>query len=130
MAKMVIFSAVSGKVLHDGKPVAGATVEREFHWGWKDETGRDSTTTGPDGEFALPRIERSSLLGSLLPHEPVIAQDLTIRHAGKAYKAWMFNKHSYGDNAENAGKPLRLVCRLEAVPVRHDGGYYGICDLE
>ena len=59
MAKMVIFSAVSGRVLQDGTPVPGATVEREFRWAWKDETGTDATTTGPGGEFALPKIERS-----------------------------------------------------------------------
>jgi hypothetical protein len=130
MAKMVIFSAVSGKVLQDGKPVPGATVEREFRWSWKDEIGKDSTTTGAGGEFSFSKIERSSFLGSLLPHEPVVRQSLTIQHGGKAYEAWLLNKHNYNDNGEVGGKPLRLVCRLEATPGKHAGGYYGICELE
>mgnify|MGYP000001615227 CR=1 FL=1 len=131
MARMVLFSAVSGKVLQDGKAVAGATVEREFRWAWKDETGTDSATTGNGGEFAFPKVERSSLLGSLLPHEPVVRQSLTIKVNGKAYEAWLLNKHNYDDNGEVEGKkPLRLVCRLEAAPARHAGGYYGICELE
>jgi hypothetical protein len=53
MAKMVIFSAIGGKVLQDGKPVPGASVEREFRWSWKDEVGTDSTTTGNAGEFSF-----------------------------------------------------------------------------
>ena len=130
MAKMVIFSAVSGKVLQDGKPVPGATVEREFRWAWKDETGIDSATTGAAGEFSFGRIERSSFLGSLLPHEPVVRQSLTIKVGGKSYEGWLLNKHNYDDNGEVEGKPLRLVCRLEAAPGKHPGGYYGLCELE
>lgn len=130
MAKMVIFSAVQGRVLDNGKPVAGAQIEREFKWAWKDETGTDATTTGADGAFALPAIERSSFLGSLLPHEPVIRQSITIRHAGKAYEAWLHNKHSYADNAELGGRPIRLVCRLENPPQRRNDGIYGICEFE
>lgn len=131
MAKMVLFSAVTGRVLQDGKPVRGATVEREFRWAWKDETGADSATTGAGGEFSLPRIERSSFLGSLVPHEPVVRQSLTIKVNGKAYEGWLLNKHNYDDNGEVEGKkPLKLVCRLEAAPGRHGGGYYGICELE
>jgi hypothetical protein len=130
MGKMILFSAVSGKVLLDGKPVPGAKVEREFRWSWKDEIGKDSTTTGAAGEFSFAKIERSSFLGSLLPHEPVVRQSLTIQHGGKAYEAWLLNKHNYDDNGEVEGKALRLVCRLEATPGKHPGGYYGICELE
>jgi hypothetical protein len=130
MAKMVIFSAVQGRVLDNGKPVAGAQIERTFKWAWKDESGSDTTTTGTAGEFTLPAIERSSFLGSLLPHEPVIRQSITIRHGGKAYEAWLYNKHSYANNAELDGKPIRLVCKLENPPQRRHGDIYGICEVE
>ena len=130
MAKMVIFSTVQGRVLDNGKPVAGAQIERTFKWAWKDETGSDTATTGATGEFALPAIERSSFLGSLLPHEPVIRQSITIRHGGKAYEAWLHNKHSYDNNAELGGKPIRLVCKLETPPQRRSGDICGICEFE
>lgn len=88
MAKQVIFSAVSGKVLQDGKPVSGAIVEREYRYAsGTEKTGKDSTTTGPDGGFTLPKIEFSSFLLSWLPHEVMIAQVITIRHDGKAHQA-------------------------------------------
>jgi len=128
MAKMVLFSAVQGRVLEDGKPVAGATLEREAKWTWKNEMRNDSTTSGADGVFAFDAIVGSSLLGSVLPHEPVVHQKITIRHGGSAYEAWLHVKHSYDENGE-LGRPLKLVCRLEAKPVRRDG-YYGICEAE
>mgnify|MGYP002378442702 FL=1 len=130
MAKMVLFSAVQGRVLEEGRPVSGATVEREYKWGWKDETGRDSTRTGPDGSFAMPAIERSSLLGSLLPHEPVVRQSLTIQHAGRSYEGWLYFKRNYRADGELDGKPLKLVCRLERPAQRHGNGVYGICEFE
>jgi hypothetical protein len=129
MAKMVIFSAVSGTVMHEGKPVADAVIEREWKWVWGDETGSDQATTAADGSFSLPKIERRSFLGGLLPHEPVVRQTILIRHAGNSYKAWMFDKHDYTDQGELAGKPIRLTCRLENEPVRR-GDLFGICELE
>jgi hypothetical protein len=129
MAKMVIFSAVSGKVLHDGKPVAGALIEREWKWAWKDEAGADRVITAPDGSFSLPMVERSSLLGSLLPHTPSVRQTILIKHAGTTYKAWMFDKEEYANNGELKGKPIRITCRLENQPSRH-GDVFGICEPE
>ena len=128
MAKMVLFSALQGKVLLAGKPVAGATVEREFVWGWKDETGRDSAITDGGGGFSLPPVVRNSVLGALLPHEPSIRQTILIKHGGQTYKAWMFDKGNYDDNGELSGKPIVMTCRLETTPQRR-GSVYGICEL-
>jgi hypothetical protein len=129
MASMVIFSAVSGKVLQAGQPVAGAVVEREFRWAWKEENGKDAATTDAAGEFRLPAIERNSLLGSVLPHEPMVRQTILIKHAGKTHKAWLVDKSNYDDNGELKGKPIRLTCRLESQPARR-GEVFGICELD
>lgn len=128
MAKMVMFSAVSGKVLQDGKPVAGAVVEREFRWSWKSETGTDSTQTDAAGAFRLPVIERSSLMGSVMPHEPFVRQTILIKHGGKTHKAWMFDKGNYKLDGE-LGKPIVMTCRLEKEPT-HTGDVFGICELQ
>ena len=127
MAKMVIFSPVNGKVLLNGSPVAGAVVEREWKWAWKDETGSDRAATAADGQFTLPLVERGSLLGSLLPHTPSVRQTILIKHEGKRYKAWMFDKEDYKLNGELQGKPIRITCRLETQPVRR-GEVFGICE--
>lgn len=129
MAKMVIFSAVNGRVMQDGVPVAGAVVERKFNWGWKSESGTDRTSTDSNGNFALPAVERSSMLGSFLPHEVVIDQTLVIQHGGKTFKAWALFKRDYDLNSELDGKPIRVTCRLESAPARR-GKVFGICEFD
>lgn len=125
MASKVLFSAVRGKVLLDDQPVAGALLERTFHWGWKDETGSDRTTTDAQGEFRFGSVQRRTLLGSLLPHEPLIKQEITITHAGRTYTAWAMFKRDYADNGELSGRPIVLTCRLDSEPQRR-GDVFGI----
>jgi hypothetical protein len=128
MGKLCIFSAVQGVVLNNGKPVSGATVERKFNWVWNKETGVDQAVTNAGGEFSLPAVFRQSFLGSLLPHQPFIEQTLLIKHDGREYKAWMFDKMDYEENSESGAKPMSVLCRLESEPSRK-GGYFGICEL-
>lgn len=127
MGKMCLFSAVKGVVLDHGKPVEGASIERSYKWMWNDQTGNDAATTDAQGAFSMPAIWRHSFLGSLLPHEPVVRQTILIKVAGKSYEAWMFNKGEYAENGELRGRPISLICRLEAEPARH-GEVFGICE--
>ena len=102
----------------NGKPAQGAVLKRDFFWHWKSENGSDRTTTNAAGEFAFPAIERSSFMGGLMPHEPVVEQTMTVEYAGKSYKAWGFFKHTYDNNGENGGRPIDVTCRLEAERMR------------
>lgn len=129
MARMVIFSAVTGEMLHAGTPVAGAPVEHEFHWPSEDAVGNDRIFTGAGGDFDFAKIRRSSLLGSLLPHKSALRQSLTVHPGGQTYAAWLQNQHHY-HGGEVEGPPLRPVCRLDSCPGRQPGGYGGICGLE
>jgi len=127
MGKMCLFSAVHGVVLDHDKPVAGATIERSYNWAWKNQNGGDQTTTDATGTFALPAIWGSSFFGSLLPHEPFVEQTILIHHDGRTWKAWMLDKRNYDENGELGGRPISLICRLEA-EVSHHGEAYGICE--
>jgi len=127
MGKMVLFSEVQGNVTLAGKPVAGAVLEREFRWAWKQETGTDTTQTDAAGKFRFQAIERSSFMGSLLPHEPNVRQTILIKHGGKVFKAWVFDKGNYLANGE-IGKAIVMTCRLENEPA-HQGDVFGICEL-
>lgn len=136
MGKMCMFSAVQGVVTEHGKPVQGAVIRRGFFWHWKSERGSDEATTDEQGHFALPAIWRSSLFGTLLPHEPVVEQQISIEYGGKSYVAWSFMKGSYQENDELFGRPLELRCPLENEPVRHrlkqdhvEHDIFGICEL-
>ncbi len=127
MGKMCLFSAVRGVVLDHGKPVVGARIERSYDWDWKGTKGQDETSTDAHGAFAMPALWGRSLLGSLLPHEPVVEQTILIQHGGNTYRAWMFDRHNYSENGELHGKAISLICRLEA-EVTHHGAVYGICE--
>jgi hypothetical protein len=131
MGKMHLFSAVQGVVVHKGAPVEGAVVEREYLWHWKDKKSVDVAKTDAQGRFQLPMIVESSFLGSLLPHEPVVRQTILIKHGGKTYEAWLFNRRDYEANTELAGRPISLLCDLD-MPMSHkgpDGKVYGMCEL-
>jgi len=128
MAKKVIWSPMTGRVTLNGQPAAGAVLVRNFVWEWKDEAGSDQTVTNAAGEFSLPAIERSTLLGSLLPHQPVIKQAMVIEYKGVKYKAWNFHKMDYTINSENGDRPINVTCRLEAERALH-GQVTGLCEF-
>ncbi len=127
MTKFVIFSEVSGQVLHYGKPVSGAVLERTFDW--HREQAIDRATTNTEGKFSFPMIERRSFPSLLMPSEPFTEQTIMIRYRGKDYKAWYFVKRNYRENGELEGRPIRMTCRLESAPETH-GGVFGICELD
>jgi len=128
MGKMYLFSEITGVVVKSSAPVQDATVEQEYRWAWKDETGKEQVKTDSQGNFSFPAIVRNSFFGSLLPHEPMIRQTLLIKHEGQVYKAWMFDKGNYDQNGELKGKPISLYCDLDE-PLSHKGDVYGICQL-
>lgn len=128
MAQMFLFSEVKGVVLKQGVPVEGAVVEQEYRWAWKDEVGHQQTKTDADGKFGFPAVIRSSFFGSLLPHEPVVTQTISIKHDGNVFKAWMLDKGNYKENGELNGRAISLYCELDE-PLSHKGDVYGICQL-
>jgi len=130
MAKMVLWSGMKGRVVLNGEPAAGAVLVRNYEWHWKDEKASDRTTANANGEFSFPPIVGRSLLGGILPHEPVIDQAMTIEYKGKTYRAWNHFKHNYDENTENPnrGQPINLTCRLDAERSAH-GDVAGICDF-
>jgi hypothetical protein len=143
MGEVVLFSALNGKLLDKGKPVAGATLERETKWRWGKETIKDATTTATDGAFSFPAVKRKMLLGSLLPHEAVIEQTISVSYGGKSYMLWATDKRDYENNGElsyvergktgiktaaDPKKPMSVTCRLDGEP-HHNGNVFGLCDF-
>jgi len=143
MFKVCLFSPVKGKVVLKGQPVVGAVIERSYDWAWKNQKGRDETTTDQNGEFTFPAIYGTMVLGSVLPHDPVIDQTILINHVGKSYQAWRSAKRNYDEYGELSiskslgkgpglnGKPINLDCNLDAEVTNHGGvgGYGGIAQL-
>ena len=140
MFKVCLFSPVKGKVVLNGEPVVGAVIERNYDWAWGNKKGSDETTTDQNGEFSLPAIYGTMILGSVLPHEPVIEQTINIQYQEKTHEAWFTNKRLYCENGElpysvNGELTYRnidILCELGDTPQWHEEGmrpYHGIGQL-
>jgi len=123
----VLFSAVQGQVLLNGQPVAGAEVERRYRWAWNKSEGKEVARTDTRGGFAFGAISQSKGMSGFVPHEPVVFQEIVIRHAGKEYFAWQYTKHNYDENGELHGRPMHMICELSRAPV-DNGEYFGLCE--
>jgi hypothetical protein len=132
MFEVCLFSPVKGKVVLKGQPVVGAVIERSYDWAWKNQKGRDETKTDQNGEFSFPAIYGTMILGSVLPHEPSINQEILIKVDGKSYGAWYAFKREYAEYGELGGalngQPIDLLCDLEKKVTNH-GEYGGIGEL-
>ncbi len=127
MAQLVLFSAVTGTVIHQGSPVAGAKIHQTARWGFNDKTFEQSTVTDANGEFSLPALTTRSLLAGTGFFQPVVHQALKIHHQGQTFDAWFFTKHDYESNSELA-RPIQLLCDLDNEK-KHSGKVFGICRI-
>ncbi len=127
----ILASPMEGVVVNNGEPVEGAVVKRTLHW--KESSFEDAVVTTSAGVFALPERTTKALLWKFLPHEPVIKQKIHIEFEGKTYLAWRYTKHDYEMNGEREGRPLNLLCEIQAETRSHDitedFTYYGMCTL-
>lgn len=138
---MIISSAISGTVVHDGKPVSDAKITRTSLLSMNRKTYRDETITSTDGSFSLPETSARSAW-SLFPHEPNIKTTVTIEIEGKKYDAMSLFKRNYDAGGEITGpdgkispvKTIKLSCDLSSE--KHSSGKnvlgdasFGICDI-
>lgn len=141
MFSFSLFSEVTGSVTNGAVPVAGAKITRTYEWAWKNKKATDETVTDAQGKFLLPVITGTSILASILPHEPFIRQDIFIEYEGKKYRAWAHDKRSYdlgGELSNNKNTSIKLLCNTET-PEHHmvlgaDGkpasdSPFGICSI-
>ncbi|RZI58286.1 MAG: hypothetical protein EOP37_16505 [Rubrivivax sp.] len=123
-----LFSATEGVVLLEGRPVEGVEVQQYYFWHWGDKEATAVTHTDANGRYQFPAITGRSITANLLPHEPVIQQNIRFVHQGKTFKGWGHSKHNYEDLGELGDRPIRLVCDLKDEPGPHpEINSYGIC---
>jgi hypothetical protein len=116
MAKYVLFSPVSGKIVLAGKPVANATVKRWYRGGYSDKEGTDTTTTDASGSFSFPTVTFSSIMAGFVPHEAVITQKIFVVINGTETLIYATVKRNYDNNGEYGGQPLSFVFDPTAEP--------------
>jgi hypothetical protein len=89
---------VYGRELHLFSAVSGIVTDR--------------TTTDPAGRFSFPEIAVRTFLATVLPHEPMVEQTVTIRYRGREYLAWEHVRRSYEPTDELGGMALDFTCDL------------------
>jgi hypothetical protein len=114
--RFVLFSAVNGKVLDQGKPVPGLTLTRVVEW--TGDTFVDTAVTDKAGGFAFPVLKKFNIVRQVLPAETRISQSIKTTHHGKDYEIWTQLKGNYDNNGE-----LFYVADSESAPYDAKTGY-------
>jgi hypothetical protein len=108
VGKVCLFSAMSGVITLNGKPVANALLKRTVDLS-KPKT--DETRTDELGRFEFPAaFERT--ITKFLPQEFVAGQTIVVYYQGKEYELWSGVKRQPEENVESRGKPLVVQCEL------------------
>src|SRR5690554_150672 len=115
MGKSCVFSEVTGVLLFNGEPAAGAIVKRQVEYQTRDG---DQTTADEGGRFSLPALYQRSA-AKFLPAEFVAAQSLVVEYQGQEYRIWSNTKRTPEENAELGGQPLQRRCEITAEPRLH-----------
>jgi hypothetical protein len=142
--RMVLFSAIAGKLVKDGKPVANATITREANFHGSKHS--DSTATDKDGNFSFETMKTFTLLYQVLPSEPVMGQKMFAVVGEAKNLIWENAKYGYEDNSElnyderisNASfrsmkidtttNPITVSCELTATRI-HTGFIFTSCSF-
>lgn len=110
IGKVCLFSAISGKITLDGKPVANARLVRT---GDRDGPKVDEAVTDANGSFAFPAMNERTIT-KLLPQEFVASQKIVVTYNNKNYQIWSSVKRNSEENTESRGKPLVVACELNS----------------
>lgn len=110
VGKVCLFSAISGTITLDGKPVVNARLVRT---GDRDGPRVDETLTDERGYFEFPAMFERTVT-KFLPMEFVASQKMMVQHQGIEYEMWNSVKRKREENTESRGKPLVVVCELNS----------------
>ena len=108
IGKVCLFSAISGTITLDGKPVTNARLMRKVD---RDGPEVDEAITDINGYFEFPAMFERTIT-KFLPQEFVASQKIVVFHNNKDYKIWSSVKRNPDENVESRGKPLVVACEL------------------
>jgi hypothetical protein len=133
MERAVLFSAVEGRVIRGGRPVAGATLLRQWEFAQDKVRGQDQATTDANGRFRLPAVLHDYRKPRFFAQQFVVSQMIRVRADGRDWEAWVASKHDRDAGTERAmgpvaatdsAQPLQVVIDLDA-PMALRGGVAG-----
>ena len=122
--KTCLFSAISGTITLNGKPVANARIKRV-----SDER-IDESKTDENGYFSMPSVFDTSISNAMrkfIPSQFASAQKLYVYVDGMEYLLLEGIKRNEAEFTESRGKPWVITCELTDEPIRFrvDGNAFG-----
>lgn len=111
---VVLFSAIRGKVLYKGEPLANAKVIRRYKYDIPVFL-EDSCVSSEKGEFIFPRIEKKNTVITPLV-QFVVHQQIFVVRDGVEQQIWGHGKMETSDNSEYGGEFKEIVCELTREP--------------
>jgi hypothetical protein len=112
--KVVLFSAMEGKITFEGKSLPNTKIE--LWTAWEDKDGQtDVFYSDEEGRFTIP--EKSVMYKPFFLVQLVIKQKLTVFHEGEPTMVWYFSKKEPDAYTELDGRPEGLICELSDDPV-------------
>ena len=107
--KTCLFSAISGTITLNGKPVANARIKRVSG------NQTDESTTNESGYFNMPSVFKNSISSAItkfLPGEFASPQELYVYVQGMEYKILDAVKRKDQEFSESKGNPWIVSCEL------------------
>lgn len=126
IGKVCLFSAMSGTITLDGKPVVNAKLVRTAD---RDGAKTDETMTDENGYFQFPAMFERTIT-KFLPQEFVVSQKVVLYFDEQEYEIWWGIKRKPEENIESRGKPLVVNCELSnsnASVMIDASSFHGLC---
>ena len=122
--KTCLFSAISGTITLNGKPVSNARIERTS------DKKTDESQTDENGYFSMPSVFDTSISNAMrkfIPSQFASTQKLYIYVDGMEYLLLEGIKRNETEFTESRGKPWVITCELTDKPIRFrvDGNAFG-----
>lgn len=122
---LYLFSAVKGRIVKNGEPVAGIKVERSTSWNMEQTPRIETTTTDENGFYEFSEMTGSAEFGFLskLLHIPTINQEIQVYEGASEILIYVNVKNNYDKEDTDSAEVLRLETDVSNKDLITDNSY-------
>lgn len=130
--KVLLWPAIQGQILNDGKPVSGLALTQILYWNYEENSAPPRTisvSTDEDGRFIFPVVTGEISVGLLtkLLHQPGISLSINTHFGGRSVNLYAAANSSYS-HANGFEAVDLMVCDLGKLE-EFDGRLIGNCEV-